>query len=98
MDLARQSWNRAVEAGLDRPISWEGEWSSLDARRAIQYSKGALFMNALRRELGDDIFWRAFADYTRANMGRTLISEDFQAAFEASSGRDLDALFQEWVF
>ncbi len=55
-------------------------------------------MDALRRELGDDIFWRAFADYTRAHMGHTVNSEDFQAAFEASSGRDLDALFQEWVF
>jgi aminopeptidase N len=98
MDIARKRVAAAAEAGVDVPLTYSGPYPSLRLRRAIQYSKGALFVDALRRELGEEAFWRGFADYTRANMGGVVTSRDFQAAMERASGRDLSALFNAWVY
>ncbi len=57
-----------------------------------------LFFVELRRVLGEDAFWRGIATSTRANAGRTVQSQDLQRAIEAASGRDLDALFELWVY
>jgi aminopeptidase N len=98
MDHARDRVKRAVDRGYDKPLTFAGPYPSLGTRRAIQYSKGALFMDALRRELGDGPFWQALRTYTRQYMGKTVNSRDFQRAFEVSSGRDLSALFKAWVY
>jgi aminopeptidase N len=83
---------------VDRPLTYAGQYPSLSARRAIQYSKGALFMDRLRQELGEDIFWRALKAYTRKHAGGTVDSQDFQKAFEGAAQRDLSPLFNEWVY
>lgn len=98
MQLARQRVETAKQAGVDRKLTSRESYPSLPLRRAIQYSKGALFMDRLRQELGEDSFWRAFRKYTRAHQGKTVTSLDFQRAFEESSRRDLSPLFQEWVY
>ena len=98
MQLARQRVESAKQAGVDRKLTSRESYPSLPLRRAIQYSKGALFMDRLRQELGDESFWRAFGKYTRAHEGKTVTSLDLQRTFEHSSGRDLSPLFQEWVY
>jgi aminopeptidase N len=84
--------------GGDHPLTYAGPYPSLSARRAIQYSKGALFMDRLRREMGDETFWAGFKRYTREHAGGVVDSHDFQASMERSSHRDLSALFKEWVY
>jgi hypothetical protein len=98
MDQARNRVKRAANQGYDKPLTYAGPYPNLGTRRAIQYSKGALFMDALRRELGDDPFWKALRSYTRHYMSKTVNSRDFRRAFEASSGRDLSILFKTWVY
>lgn len=98
IELATTRWTRARDAGWDRPLAFAGAYSDLRTRRAIQYSKGMLFFVELRRVLGEDAFWRGIATYTRDNAGRSVESADMQRAMEEASGRDLDALFAEWVY
>lgn len=98
IELATTRWTRARDAGWDRPLAFAGAYPDLRTRRAIQYSKGTLFFVELRRVLGEDAFWRGIATYTRANAGRAVESRDMQRAMEAASGRDLGALFDEWVY
>lgn len=98
IELATTRWTRARDAGWDRPLAFAGSYPDLRTRRAIQYSKGMLFFVELRRVLGEDAFWRGIAGYTRANAGRAVESEDMQRAMEEASGRDLSALFDEWVY
>lgn len=98
MALLRQRVDAATRTGIDVPLTYPGPYPSLSLRRAITYSKGALFMDRLRQELGETAFWRALKDYSRAHAGGVVDSRDFQRAFERSSGRKLDALFQEWVY
>ncbi len=98
LDLARQRWQRAKDAGFDKALAWPGEYPSLRLRRAVQYSKGALFISALRDELGEAVFWAGLARYTRDNAGRAVRSFDLQAAMETSAGRSLQPLFDRWVY
>lgn len=98
MELARARVARVREGGLDVPLTYRGEYPSLGARRAVTYSKGALFMDALRRELGEAAFWAGLRRYTREFAGKAATSRDFQRVFQASSRRDLSALFEEWVY
>jgi hypothetical protein len=96
--LARARWDAAKKAGLDEPLSWQGTYPSLGAKRRIAYDKSVAFLDALRSELGDDAFWRGVRRYTQANAGRSVTAADLQKAFEAASGRDLSATFKTWVY
>lgn len=79
-------------------LAYDGTYPSLKIRRAIQYSKGAIFMDALRSELGEESFWNGIRRFTTAHMGKTVSSHDLQSAFETSSGRDLSLIFSAWVY
>jgi aminopeptidase N len=96
--IARGRLEKAQARGFDRPLAWDGNYPSLGIRRAIQYSKGALFMAHLRATLGEAAFWSGLGRYTRDHAGGTVTSTDLQRAMEASSGRNLHPLFAEWVF
>ena len=75
------------------------EWNRPSADdRAVVYQKGALALHELRQQMGDAAFWAALRDYTRTHAGQTVRSADLQRAFEGSSGRDLRAFFDEWVY
>ena len=89
---------RARALGFDKPLAWAGTYPSLGTRRAVQYSKGALFLAALRERIGDDAFWSGLRSYTRRHAGGTVVSHDLQVALEEASGRDLSRTFREWVY
>ena len=98
LEVASRRLARAREIGFDKPLTWDGKYPSLGARRAVQYSKGALFLAHLRELVGDEGFWSGLRSYTRRHAGETVVSRDFQAAMEEASGRDLSNSFDEWVY
>lgn len=98
LNEARSRFEKARAMGFDKPLAWNGTYPTLGVRRAIQYSKGALFMAQLRVTLGDAAFWSGLRRYTRDHAGGTVTSIDLKRAMEEASGRDLRPLFAEWVF
>ena len=96
--IARNARKRAADAGFDKPLSWAGDYPSLAVRRAVQYSKGALFMDALRTELGGPVFWAGLQRFTRTHAGGVVTSRDLQRALETEAGRSLQPLFDAWVY
>ena len=95
--LARRRLAASAAAVFDKPLAWSGTYPSLGVRRGVVYSKGALFLDALRTRLGDELFWRAVRLYTRRHAGGTVTSADFERAVEAvAPGRAAD-LFRTWV-
>jgi len=98
LQFSKNSHQRAINAGMDVPLAYDGEYPSIRIRRAIQYGKGAVFMDVLRSELGEKSFWSGLRDYTSANMGKTVSSASLQLAFERASSRDLSSLFDDWVY
>ena len=98
LEVARTRLKRAAGLGYDKPLAWDGTYPSLTTRRAVQYSKGALFLDRLRTEVGERAFWSGIRSYTRRFAGRSVRSADFQRSMADASGRDLTAIFAEWVY
>ena len=95
--LQRKHYQVAIDAGYDKALTYGGEYPSLRVRRAIQYAKGALFMDALRTEVGDRLFWKGLRHYTQAHVGGSVTSHDLQLAMEQVAGRKLNVIFDQWV-
>jgi aminopeptidase N len=95
---AKRAMDQLREQGKDRPLHWENWKDAHEALGRLPYIKGALFLDRLRTELGDDKFWRGITLYTSRNAGRLVDSSDFEHAMEEASGRDLTGLFIEAVY
>ncbi len=62
------------------------------------YQKGAWVLHMLRKELGDEIFFRGIRDYYEAHRGSLAASEDLRASLEKASGKSLQEFFARWVY
>jgi len=62
------------------------------------YRKGALFFDALRGEMGDDLFFEFLQRFYDQHRYEIATAVDFQSTAEATCACDLDALFDLWVF
>ncbi len=63
----------------------------------LVYGKGAEFFATLRDELGPATFDRLLRTYLERYRWRIATPAKFQALAEEVSGKDLSALFEEWV-
>lgn len=61
------------------------------------YEKGACVLHMLRKELGEEPFWRSIRTYAGANRGRSVVTEDLLRAVEQATGRNLEWFFDQWV-
>jgi hypothetical protein len=62
------------------------------------YLKGALFFDALRAELGDEVFFAFLREYFQTFRYSIASAIDFQTTAEATCACDLQALFDLWVY
>jgi aminopeptidase N len=99
--LLRSRWAAPVadaeRRGQDAPIGKPVD-EYRDNYETIVYGKGALFFAKLREEMGAETFDRFLRTYLERFRWRIAAPADFQALAEEISGKDLDALFNEWVY
>jgi aminopeptidase N len=62
------------------------------------YYRGAMTLQALRNEVGDRAFFRILRRWAVSREGGNVTTDEFIALAEAISGRQLDDLFQTWLF
>jgi aminopeptidase N len=84
--------------GNDKSLVFANWSNPSNDDRNLVYFKGAYVLHLLREKLGDEIFWIAIKYYTAKYFGETVESDDFQKAFEESSGVQLDDFFNEWIY
>ncbi|MBS1792316.1 MAG: M1 family metallopeptidase [Acidobacteria bacterium] len=98
IDRYRQSYEKLRAAGRDKSLVFP-DWNkpTRDDRHLV-YDKGAYVAHLLREELGEEIFWRGFREYTRKNWGKSVETADFQRAMEKAAGRGLADFFDRWVY
>jgi len=65
---------------------------------ANNYQKGAWVLHMLRKELGDEDFFRGIRNYYDAHRGSLASTEDLRAALEKASGKHLQEFFARWVY
>ncbi len=68
------------------------------AYSAIIYGRGALFLLALRQQMGTQTFDAFLRDYTTTYAWQIATSADFQALAEQHCACSLNALFAAWVY
>ena len=62
------------------------------------YTRGAMTLQALRDEVGDDAFWSILHTWTQTYGFGTGSTDAFIALAEQVSGQDLGDLFDVWLF
>ncbi len=105
-DEIRANWQSSVAAliqnGLDDKVaqSLQHFENSPDPRiyGTVVYTKGALFFQKLREEIGDKAFFEALQNYYRDHQFEVAKPEDLLNTFEKSAGKELDEIFKEWLY
>jgi aminopeptidase N len=62
------------------------------------YEKGSLVLHMVRTVLGDELWRKAIQYYVARHRSTNVTTADFQRAIEAATGRNLDWLFDEYVY
>jgi aminopeptidase N len=62
------------------------------------YVRGAMTLQALRNEVGDDTFWAIVRGWAAAKSGGNATTDEFIGFAEQVSGQQLDKLFDIWLF
>ncbi|MGD0753417.1 MAG: M1 family metallopeptidase [Bacteroidales bacterium] len=65
---------------------------------ANSYQKGAWVLHMLRRELGDELFWKGMRLYYEDYKNKNALTSDFQKAMEKVSNKNLGNFFKQWLF
>lgn len=94
--LARIAKNRdAMFFDTDFPVA---EPSPDNLYTDDSYTGGALVLNALRLEVGDDIFFKILQTYAGQYRFGNAGTDEFIAVAEEVSGKDLGSFFKEWIY
>src|SRR4029077_5419632 len=67
------------------------------ATEAVGYGKAAMVWNMLRQKVGDAQFIKALQRFYPDNRFRLASYDDLRMSFEAVSGLDLRAFFDQWI-
>jgi aminopeptidase N len=86
------------DGGYRRPIVESHYRSSQDMFDGVTYAKGACVLHALRGVVGDTAWWKGIRGYVAAHKAQVVETDDFRAAMEAASGKDLKWFFDQWVY
>jgi aminopeptidase N len=80
-----------------RPVIDTAQTNYLALLNPNSYDKGAFVLSMLHHELGDSAFFRGVQSYYAAHHHGTAVSDDLRRELERSSGRPLDAFFDQWL-
>jgi aminopeptidase N len=62
------------------------------------YTKAGLVLQMLREKLGDAAFRRSLHNYLEANRNQNVVTADLVKAIENTTGVDVDAFFDQWIY
>ncbi len=74
--------------------SYEDPWSMFDSRA---YPKGAWVLHMMRRQLGDDLFWKVLNRYATDHAYQTVETVDLRKTVEQVTGRSFERFFYDWT-
>lgn len=62
------------------------------------YEKGCWVLHMLRREIGDEAFWKGIRSYYARYRNGNATTRQFQEQMEEAAGRDLSDFFSQWLY
>ena len=94
--LMLQGYSLYVTPNTDYPIV-EFRRKSDEKDNAIGYQKSAMVFHQLRREIGDEAFWRGVKQLVADLSGHHADWRDLERIFTQASGRELRWFFAQWI-
>lgn len=91
-----REYRSEADSRYQRPIStrrFDHSWDMFDRHL---YPGGAVRLHMLRKELGDELFWRGVRSYVAEHLHGTVETDDFRRSLESASGRNLGRFFDQW--
>jgi aminopeptidase N len=62
------------------------------------YGKGGLVLYMLRRQIGEDAFYRGLRHYLEVYRGRNVVTADLIKSIEEANHIDVQQFFDEWIY
>lgn len=92
-------YRRTVREMLAKPKFWAVplEDPGADKMFTSVYYRGPLFMHALRKQLGDEIFFAALREFATVHAYGNASMRDFRAFVQSKSPTDLTGFFDAWL-
>lgn len=81
-----------------RPIVTHVYREAIELYDSHLYEKGACVYHMIRTELGDELFFKAVHTFVHDNAHQTVETIDWLRAIEKATGRNLQPLFDQYVF
>lgn len=94
--LMTQGYSLYVAPETDYPLA-EFQRKSDEKDNAIGYQKAAMVFHQLRREIGDEAFWRGVKQIVAELSGRHADWKDLERVFAQVSQKDLRWFFAQWI-
>ncbi len=98
----QERYDQLVQAGQDefvtQPLEYFESLANPKIYGGIAYTKGALFFNSLRQEIGDEAFFAALQDYYQSNEFEIATTQELLSAFNKTAGQSLENFYQEWLY
>lgn len=80
-----------------RPIVTRNYLEPEDLFDRHTYQKGSLVLHMLRKELGEDAWWKSIRHYVKKFEWKNVETGDLRIAIEEATGRNLEWFFDQWV-
>ncbi|MBX7125235.1 MAG: M1 family peptidase [Cyclobacteriaceae bacterium] len=80
------------------PIIQSGETDLTKLLNTNSYQKASWVLHMLRREVGDENFWKGIRAYYRKYQLSNALTDDFRAIMEDVSGQSLEKFFRQWLW
>jgi len=94
--LMTQGYSLYVAPEKDYPLA-KFQRKSDEKDNAIGYQKAAMVFHQLRRDIGDEVFWRGVKQIVAELSGRHADWKDLERVFAQVSQKDLRWFFAQWI-
>ena len=80
------------------PVIDEDQKNYMKLLNTNSYEKGGWVLHMLRREIGDEQFWKSIKAYYQKYKFDNALTEDFKKVVEEISHKDLTTFFNQWLY
>ncbi|MEV4669488.1 M1 family metallopeptidase [Microbacterium sp. LWO12-1.2] len=91
------SWNRTASSSANWNTPPGAQTASEDLYGYQTYTRSAQFWEALKISIGDDAFFTLIKEWQTRFAGQSRTAADLKALAEEISGRDITALWNDWI-
>jgi aminopeptidase N len=98
IDGYHESYEKVRAAGKDKSLVFPDWLSPTREDRTLVYDKGAYVMHLLRKEMGEEKFWKGLRLFTQRNFGKSVVTTDFTSTMQEVNDKSLESFWGRWIY